>query len=568
MELQHIKLENLKTTAINVRKIGARDIADLEPSIRSLGVLQPLLVRPNCEGYEVIAGQRRFHALSRIAEDTEVEPVPCIVMADGDDAKAIEASLAENIARLPMDEIDQYKAFAALVKQGQGVGDIASQFGITERLVTQRLAIANLLPQILTAYRKDEIQAQTVRILTMATKKQQKAWLALFKSEEGYAPLGHSLKNWLFGGANIPTENALFDLEGYDGNIIADLFGEEAYFDNADAFWVAQNVAIADAKARYLADGWTDVIILDVGDYFPSYEYVDTAKEDGGKVYVRIAQNGEVTFYEGQLSRKAVKAKEKATDGAGTDTSQKPELTKAMQNYLDLHRHSAVRAELLSHQGVALRLAVAQIIAGSDLWAIHADAQKANSEAIADSLASNKAEVQFDEERQSVLALLGLDGEETVTLKKGDWDKFRDIHTVFAQLVSLEDSDVTRILTFVVAETLPCGSAMVEGLGNKLNVDTAQSWSPDQAFFDLLRDKQAINAMLKGIGGKAAADGNVSATAKVQKGIIQDYLNGTRTGGKEDWHPHYMAFPMSAYTKRGGIAAMESWNAVKIHYTS
>ena len=35
-----------------------------------------------------------------------------------DNAKAIEASLAENIARLPMDEIDQYKAFAALVKEG------------------------------------------------------------------------------------------------------------------------------------------------------------------------------------------------------------------------------------------------------------------------------------------------------------------------------------------------------------------------------------------------------------------------------------------------------------------
>ena len=40
----------------------------------------------------------------------------------------------------------------------------------------------------------------------------------------------------------------------------------------------------------------------------------------------------------------------------------KPELTKAMQNYLDLHRHAAVRTELLGHQGIALRLAVAQII--------------------------------------------------------------------------------------------------------------------------------------------------------------------------------------------------------------
>jgi len=50
MELQHIELENLKTTALNVRKKGAKDIADLVPSIRSLGLLQPLLVSQNREG--------------------------------------------------------------------------------------------------------------------------------------------------------------------------------------------------------------------------------------------------------------------------------------------------------------------------------------------------------------------------------------------------------------------------------------------------------------------------------------------------------------------------------------
>ncbi len=60
MKLQHIKIDDLKTTAINVRKKGGKDIADLLPSIRSLGILQPLLVRKNCEGYEIVAGQRRY----------------------------------------------------------------------------------------------------------------------------------------------------------------------------------------------------------------------------------------------------------------------------------------------------------------------------------------------------------------------------------------------------------------------------------------------------------------------------------------------------------------------------
>ena len=122
------------------------------------------------------------------------------------------------------------------------------------------------------------------------------------------------------------------------------------------------------------------------------------------------------------------------------------------------------------------------------------------------------------------------------------------------------------IQTFVVAETLPSGSAMVEALGDMLNVDMAQSWSPDQTFFDLLRDKPAINAMLKQVAGKVTADAHISSTAKVQKKIIQDCLNGTRKGKKQDWQPNYMAFPMTDYTNRGGIEAMTGWNVVKKNY--
>lgn len=106
MQLQHIELENLSISRLNVRKFGAKDIADLVPSIQSNGILQPLLVRPNAEGFEVVAGQRRFHALHRVLDQAEdgmdAEPVPCLVMDGDDDVRAVEASLAENIARLPM----------------------------------------------------------------------------------------------------------------------------------------------------------------------------------------------------------------------------------------------------------------------------------------------------------------------------------------------------------------------------------------------------------------------------------------------------------------------------------
>ncbi len=575
MQLQHINIENLKTANINVRKKGAKDIDNLLPSIRSLGLLQPLLVRPKtlsaeCEGYEIIAGQRRYHALMKLADEGVSEPVPCIIMEKDDDAKAIEASLAENVARLPMDEIDQYKAFSALIKQEMSTCDIANQFGITERLVQQRLAIANLINPILTLYTREEIAPDTLRILTMASKRQQSAWLKLFKSDEEYAPEGYQLKRWLFGGENIKTENALFGLDEYQGSIISDLFGEDEYFGNAEKFWELQNTAIADAKEKYLAESWEDVTILDVGEYFPSYEYVDTAKEDGGKIFIVIANSGEVTFYEGQLLRKELEAKRKSASGEQIPTTPKAELTKAMHNYLDLHRHASVRAELLNHQGIALRLAVAQVIAGAELWQIHADPQKANSDAIKQSLTTNKAEDKFANERDIICKLLAglIDDNATIVPAKKDWQRHNDLYGIFAKLIELDDENVTRIMTFVIAETLPCGSATVEILGNLLSVEATDDWQVDGVFFDLLRDKEAINAILKQVRGKVTADAHISSTAKVQKQIIRDYLDGTRKGGKKDcghvrWHPRYMDFPMRNYTKRGGLSAIANWNSVK-----
>ena len=581
MKLQHIEIDNLNTTALNVRKKGGKEIGDLVPSIRSLGVLQPLLVRPKTDGgdrsgYEIIAGQRCYHALKELARDGEIDPAhkqaPCIIMDEQDNAKAIEASLVENIARLPMDEIDQYKAFAALIKAGNSVDDIASQFGCSERLVQQRLAIANLISPILNAYRKEEISAGTIRSLTLATKARQKQWWELFKADE-YAPQGQALKEWLFGGAKIAVQNALFDLAEYKGSIISDLFGDERIFADSEKFWPLQNQVIADNKEQYLSNGWPDVVLLERGVYWSSWDYCKTTKKRGGKVFIETRNNGEVSFHEGYLDEKTAKQLENKNNGSASEKPiERSELTKPMQNYLELHRHAAVRSKLLNHAGIALRLAVAQMIAGSDHWSIHADPQKANNDAIADSLATNKAEDKFAVERQAVRDLLGGQEDESATIvpDKNDWQRHIDLPEFFAKLMKLDDEAITRILSFVVAETLSAGSVLVEILGNILSVDISESWSPDQTFLDLHRDKEAINTMLKHIGGKPVADGNISATAKVQKKIIADYLDGTRQSptkeGGKNWQPHYMGFPMRAYTKRGGINAIDQWKSVKKHF--
>jgi ParB family chromosome partitioning protein len=211
---------------------------------------------------------------------------------------------------------------------------------------------------------------------------------------------------------------------------------------------------------------------------------------------------------------------------------------------------------------------VAQIIAGSNLWEVKAEPQKANSDAIRDSLAANKANDSYAIERDKVRALLDdtEDEPDTIVPLNSEWHRIPNLHAIFAKLIALDDEAVTRILTFVAAETLPSSTALVEILGNLFNVDMANHWQPDDTFFDLLRDKQAINAMLQQIGGKNVAEGNITATAKVQKQIIKDYLDGTRKPQQSDWQPDYMQFPMQAYTDKGGIGAIANWNEANPYF--
>jgi len=569
MQLHHIELGKLKDATINMRHGKAvPDVSDILPSIRSRGVLVPLLVRPNGDGesFEIVAGRRRYFAAKSVAEDGgAVEPLPCAIMEPGDDAAALEASMLENLARLDPDEMTQYETFVRLTKMGKTVADIAATFGITELMVKRRLALGELLPKIREAYRDEDIDAETIRHLTMASKRQQRDWLKLYADPEQYAPRGYQLKQWLFGGQQIATEVALFPLEAYKGQTISDLFGEQSYFADADQFWALQNAAIAAKREALIKDGWTEVEICETGQRFSTWEHEKTPKKEGGRVYITVSHRGEVEVHEGWLTAKEVKAKRRAKPAKDDpDTEGKParpELTNPAQNYLELHRHAAMRHALLSRPGVALRLMVAHAIGGSALWQTKPDPQATRKDETAESVAKSKAEAAFAAERKSVLKLLGLPAHGH-SVVRSNGDDYRLVE-LFAVLVKLSDEDVMRALAFVMAETVEAGTGVVEALGIHLKVDMRDYWQPDDAFFDLLRDKAAVNAMLCNIGGKAVADANVTATTKVQKKIIRDFITGDERKKVEGWLPHYMAFPFRAYTKGGGGRLSENTARIK-----
>lgn len=549
MELMHLELSQLCISSANMRMAKKPpDITDILPSVRARGILTPLLVRPNGEAdhYEIVAGRRRYHAALAVAGETgEFDPLPCAVMQPGDDAAALEASIIENVARLDPDEVTQWVSFTRLVKEGRDIAEVAATFGISERRVKRVLALGNLHPRIRDLYRTQEIDAATIRHLTLASREKQREWLALYRDPDAYAPTGSRLKQWLFGGQSIPTKAALFDLGDYPHPIIADLFGEDSYFSDADAFWTLQRAAINALCQRYRDDGWLDVIVLEPGEYFQRWEHEKTSKAKGGKVYITLSHQGEVEVHEGWLSLR--EARKKATQEAGeTALAPRPEMTASLRAYADLHRHAAVRAELTGHPAIAFRLLLTHAIAGSWLWNVRIEPQRAPTDAIAESVEQSAAEAAFDAKRREALVLLGCDADQPTVVGSGE-----GIAAVFLRLLALSDAECFVIAAIVMGETLAVGSDVVEATGVQLALDMRHYWQADGTFLDLLRNRAVLTEMVGEVAGDETAKSNAHEKAKTLRGILADCLTGSNGRAKaEGWVPRWLHFPATGYIEQ------------------
>ena len=107
----------------------------LTNSVRELGVLQPLLVRRDGEGYELIAGERRWRASKRAG----LQDVPVIVR-DADDNASLEQALVENLHRQDLNALEEAAAYQQLVDDFS-----MTQASIAKRVGKSRSAIANTM---------------------------------------------------------------------------------------------------------------------------------------------------------------------------------------------------------------------------------------------------------------------------------------------------------------------------------------------------------------------------------------------------------------------------------------
>ena len=116
-------------------RFDAEAIAELATSIAERGVLQPILVRPDGDGFMIVAGERRWRA----AQQAQLHRIPAIVR-DIDDSATAEIALIENIQREDLNAIEEAEAYRQLIVQHGHTQDALSKI-----VHKSRSHIANLL---------------------------------------------------------------------------------------------------------------------------------------------------------------------------------------------------------------------------------------------------------------------------------------------------------------------------------------------------------------------------------------------------------------------------------------
>ena len=250
--IRSVPLDRLELSPANVRKTeaGKSAFAELKASIAAHGLLENLVVRairPDegaAERYAVIAGGRRLAALADLAGDGVLpldHPVPCRVIENG--AADNELSLAENVVHAAMHPADQVQAFGALAGDGTTVADIAARFGVSERIVEQRLRLGNAAPELLDAYRAGEIDLDTLKSFAVTADRTRQIAVWERVRDQGYRPSAWQVKRMLTED-RVPAASAIATFVGVDayeaagGVVDRDLFADEdewgIWFEDAD----------------------------------------------------------------------------------------------------------------------------------------------------------------------------------------------------------------------------------------------------------------------------------------------------------------------------------------------
>ena len=179
VELKVIEVEPNRKQAR--KEFNYKKLEELAESIKTFGVLQPIIVAKKDGYYEIIAGERRWRA-SKLAN---IKTIPAIIREDEDEENT-HISIIENVQRENLNAIEKAQGYKdAIEKYELSVEDFAKKIGKTKNAITDVLEILNLSDKVLELARKENLSEAGCKMLLEIEDEDKQYEMALYILEDG-----------------------------------------------------------------------------------------------------------------------------------------------------------------------------------------------------------------------------------------------------------------------------------------------------------------------------------------------------------------------------------------------
>lgn len=213
-KIYKIKVIEIEPNREQPRKnFDEESLDELANSIKTYGVLQPIIVNKKEDYYEIVAGERRWRA----AKKAGLTEMPCIIKDDITEKSNKEIALIENLQRVDLNPIDKAKGLKELIDDyGMTQKELADSIGISRSNIANSVRILNLDPRVIELAQDGKLTEGHCRNLVMIDdpEKQYKAALDIIKKGESVRDIERRVKNKKVAENHDPRLEAIYrDIE-------------------------------------------------------------------------------------------------------------------------------------------------------------------------------------------------------------------------------------------------------------------------------------------------------------------------------------------------------------------
>ena len=212
---QFLAIDTIHESTTNPRRtFDEGKLRELAESIKHNGLIQPITVRPNNEGFEIVAGARRFRA----AQIAELFSIPARIV-EIDDAQALEWQLVENSQRVDVHPYEEAQGFQRLLDiPGYDVAALVEKSGKSASHIYARLSLLQLIPTVAEAFTQERITASHSNLIARLPQDVQanayeQCWRKDWQDKEPHLLPAKHLAAWIQANLYLSLADAPFDRE-------------------------------------------------------------------------------------------------------------------------------------------------------------------------------------------------------------------------------------------------------------------------------------------------------------------------------------------------------------------